>query len=251
MKLDRKMLMFFASFDATRWQVLGVDNDDLAKELNPDTETGKNVLGESTFRHSGYEPEISMEPYYADNSSPLFPKLLSAAIQEKYGDADIKGHFVQVPYAAEADGVLHGIGFKQEAYIVPQSAGGDTSGFGLPFTINPVGAQTMVDVAYTAATHAVTITPVTDPSKLFDLSIEGVSLSFDPDTTTYTGTTTATTAKVSASPLYAGANVEIMLGGDPIENGSKVTWSSGSNTLTVKVTVDSFATTYTATITKS
>ena len=43
-KLDRNRLMFFASFDGTNWEVLGRDNDDLSKALNPDTETSKNVL---------------------------------------------------------------------------------------------------------------------------------------------------------------------------------------------------------------
>ena len=42
------------------WDAIGKDNDDLSKELNPDTETGKNVLGESTFTHSGYEPEVEV-----------------------------------------------------------------------------------------------------------------------------------------------------------------------------------------------
>ena len=51
-KLDRNRLMFFASFNSTAWEALGRDNDDLSKSLNPDTETSKNVLGESTFKHS-------------------------------------------------------------------------------------------------------------------------------------------------------------------------------------------------------
>lgn len=160
-KLDRKMDMFFASFDGDDWEVLGRDNDDLSKELNPDTETSKNVLGEVTFKHNGYETEVNVDPYYADKTSPLYEKLLAAAVQEKYGDADIKGYFTEVVYdeVSEEAGTMTGTGYKRDAYIVPQSTGGDTSGFGIPFTVNPVGPQTKVKVVYTVATRAVSITP--------------------------------------------------------------------------------------------
>ena len=147
MKLDRNRGMFFAGFASgtgsapanVQWEVLGRDNDDLNKDLNPDTETSKNVLGESTFKHSGYEPEVSVDPYY--------------------GDEDIKGYFVEVVYTtvnAEA-GTMSGTGYMREAYIVPQSTGGDTSGYAIPFTVNPVGPMTPVTVTYTMATRAVTI----------------------------------------------------------------------------------------------
>ena len=157
-KLDRFMNMYFASFDKTAWDVLGKDNDDLNKELNPDTETSKNVLGEATFKHNGYEPEVNVDPYYADDESPLYEKLLAAAVQEKYGDADIKGFFVEDVFEKAENGVLTGTGYRREAYIVPQSTGGDTAGFGIPFTVNPVGPMTEVTVSYTMSTRAVTIT---------------------------------------------------------------------------------------------
>ena len=157
-KLDRFMNMYFASFDKTAWDVLGKDNDDLNKELNPDTETSKNVLGEATFKHNGYEPEVNVDPYYADDESPLYEKLLAAAVQEKYGDADIKGFFVEAVFEKAENGVLTGTGYRREAYIVPQSTGGDTAGFGIPFTVNPVGPMTEVTVSYTMSTRAVTIT---------------------------------------------------------------------------------------------
>lgn len=156
-KLDRNRGMFFASFDGTEWEVLGKDNDDLSKELNPDTETSKNVLGEATFKHNGYEPEVNVDPYYADEDSVLYEKLLAAAIQEKYGDTDIKGYFIEVVFSTATATTLTGTGYKREAYIVPQSTGGDTSGLGIPFTVNPVGAMTAVSVTYTIATRAVVI----------------------------------------------------------------------------------------------
>lgn len=159
-KLDRNRYMQFVSFDGTAWEVLGKDNEDLSKELNPDTETSKNVLGETTFKHNGYEPEVSIDPYYADSDSALYDDLLAAALQEGYSDDDIKGYFVEVAFSTASNGTLSGTGYKREAYIVPQSVGGDTSGFGIPFTVTPVGPQTAVTVTYTIATRAVTIAAV-------------------------------------------------------------------------------------------
>lgn len=158
-KLDRRSNMYFASFDGTEYEVLGKDNDDLSKELNPDTETSKNVLGETTFKHNGYEPEVSVDPYYADPDSVLYDKLKAAAVQEKYSDADIKGYFVEVVFeSVESGGKLTGVGYKREAYLVPQSTGGDTSGFSIPFTVNPVGPMTEVNVTYTIADRTVSVT---------------------------------------------------------------------------------------------
>lgn len=158
-KLERNKLMHFVSYNGTAWEVLGRDNDDLSKELNPDTETSKNVLGETTFKHNGYEPEVSVDPYYADSSSTLYSKLSEAALEEKYDDASIKGYFVEVIFTSvnTTNGTMSGTGKKRAAYIVPQSIGGDTSGLGIPFTVNPTGAMTSCTVTYTIATRAVTI----------------------------------------------------------------------------------------------
>lgn len=159
-KLDRNRIMYFVSFDATQWEVIGRDNDDLSKELNPDVETGKNVIGESTFKHSGYEPEVSVEPYYADPDTPIYNKLKTAAWEERYGDEDIKGYFIEAIFdgTQSSTAQLVGTGKKREAYIVPQSTGGDTSGAQIPYNVYPIGAPTDVNVTYVKATRAVTVT---------------------------------------------------------------------------------------------
>lgn len=158
-KLERNRYMQFCSFDGTTWEVLGRDNDDLSKELNPDTETSKNVLGETTFKHNGYEPEVAIDPYYADSDSALYEDLCDIALGEKYDDTSIKGYFCDVVFETvnASAGTMTGTGKKREAYIVPQSIGGDTAGLGIPFNVNPVGAMTDVTVTYTIATRAVTI----------------------------------------------------------------------------------------------
>ena len=92
-------------------------------------------------------------------------------------------------------------------------------------------------------------------AKLASLKIGALTLSsaFDPDTTSYTATTTNASNVVNAIPADADAEIEVKLGDNVVPNGSPVTWAAGSNSLTVKVTAADGSTTktYTVTVTKS
>ena len=95
-KLSRKMYAQFVSFTNSStptngYSVLGHDVDDLRRELNPDTETGKNILGESTFKHNGYEPEVDVDTYYADPDDPIYEQLLEIAMREDNSEAKCLG----------------------------------------------------------------------------------------------------------------------------------------------------------------
>lgn len=142
------------------WEALGKDNDDLNKELNPDTETSKNVLGESTFTHSGYNPEIGVDPYYIDPARKMYEHLLEIALEERYGEADCLGYFAEAFFttANKATSKMSGYAYVRRAWFVPQSTGGDTSGYAIPVTINPVGAVTKKKIVYDMATNEATIT---------------------------------------------------------------------------------------------
>lgn len=144
------------------WEALGKDNDDLSKELNPDTETGKNVLGESTFTHSGYEPEIDMDPYYMDPSRNMYAHLLDIALQEKSGEADCLGYFAEAFFTAadENTKTMTGYCYVRRAWFVPQSTGGDTAGYNIPFNIHPVGGMTKKLISYNMTTNEATITDI-------------------------------------------------------------------------------------------
>ena len=104
-------------------------------------------------------------------------------------------------------------------------------------------------------------TPGTN-ADLADLRIGGLALSpaFDADTLTgYTASTTNATNTVMAIPADANAAIEITNKGPsdeeatPVVNGRAVTWATGANTLTVKVTAENGTTTqsYVVTVTKS
>ena len=104
---------------------------------------------------------MNVDPYYVDDESPMYAKLKAAAVQELHSDANIKGYFVEATYSSATATTLTGTGFMREAYIVPQSTGGDTAGFGIPIEVHPVGPMTEVNVVYTLATRAVSITTPT------------------------------------------------------------------------------------------
>lgn len=100
------------------------------------------------------------------------------------------------------------------------------------------------------------ITPApSDDATLADLKIGALTLSpaFDPDEDTYTATTTNASNTLNAVPSDAGATIVCLLGSTVVENGSALTWATGSNVVKVIVTAADGETTetYQVTVTKS
>lgn len=142
------------------WEALGKDNDDLSKELNPDTESSKNVLGETTFRHSGYEPEIGIDPYYIDPSRKMYDRIRQNAIEENYGENDLLGYFAEAYFetANKESRTMTGYCFVRQAWYVPESVGGDTTAFAVPVSVHPVGPKTKKKIVYSMDDNEATIT---------------------------------------------------------------------------------------------
>lgn len=167
-RLDRNRGMFFGAWKLTKpdttikWEAIGKDNDELVKELNPDTETSKNVLGEATFTHSGYEVEVDVDPYYMDPDRAMYEHMLDCAQQEKYGAEDLVGLFAEAFFTAvdTEKRTMTGYCYVRDAWFVPQSTGGDTKGYAIPYKINPVGAMTKKNISYDMATNTATITDI-------------------------------------------------------------------------------------------
>ena len=166
-RLDRNRGMYFGSWKPAEnetqvWEAIGKDNDELTKELNPDTESSKNVLGEATFTHSGYEPEVDVDPYYMDPNRAMYERMLENALEEKFGEADLLGEFAEAFFTtvnAEAK-TMSGYCYVRDAWFVPQSTGGDTTGYAIPYTIHPVGAMVKKNISYNMETNAATITAI-------------------------------------------------------------------------------------------
>ena len=141
-KIERKYLAHFidagfgikADGDTTyspNYVRLGKDLEEYSEELNPDVEVNKNILGEQNVVHNGYEVQSEIDPYYAYTGDPLFERLAKIANERLTGD-DCKTTKVDV--LLSADGTVLWA-YQEDAYVVPNSLGGDTSGVQIPFTV--------------------------------------------------------------------------------------------------------------------
>jgi hypothetical protein len=94
---------------------------------------------------------------------------------------------------------------------------------------------------------------VTSDATLSALTLGALVLdpTFDPSTISYTTSTTNATNTINATAAGSGASIAITANGQPVVNGSAITWQTGSNTVTVVVTNGAATKTYTITVTKS
>lgn len=159
-KLDRKALVHYidASFggETPNWFRIGVDIDDMSVDLSPDTETKKNILGETSVADNGYEPTMDADPYYANPGDTIYPKLKDIAMNRKMGDA-CKTKILEVlidkegsPYDA----------WQEDCIVKPQSYGGGTEGVAIPFKVLFNGNREQGTVTLT--NHVPTFTKVTE-----------------------------------------------------------------------------------------
>lgn len=141
-KIARKYMahMIDASFGAEspQWVRLGKDLEEFNVELNPSVETGQNILGESTFQHSGYEVSSDADPYYAVVGDPLFEQLQEIA-DTRAQDDTCKTKALEVHLWDGAENAF--TAYQQECYVVPTSYGGDVSGYQIPFTVYYTGER--------------------------------------------------------------------------------------------------------------
>ena len=143
-KIDRKYMAHFldASFGGVtaNWFRLGKDLEEFNVDLNPDTETKKNILGESSFQHKGYEESASADPYYANTDDAIFEHLQEIVDKRLKGD-ECKTKYLEVHlWETPDEGAYPAV--AQDCYIVPTSYGGDTTGYQIPFTVNFDGGRT-------------------------------------------------------------------------------------------------------------
>lgn len=141
-KYERKYLAHYidASFGGAEvnYVRLGDDLEEYNEELNPDVAIKKNIRGEQSVQHSGYEVQSEVEPYYAYDGDPLFERLAKIANERLTGDDCITTK-VDVLVNAEGEVVW---AYREKVWVVPKSFGGDTSGVQIPFTIYSAGERT-------------------------------------------------------------------------------------------------------------
>lgn len=139
--IERKLMAHFINTnfggeDEASYFRIGKDLTEFSVNLNPQTEQSEDILGNSTFKHSGYQAQSDVGTYYATVGDPLFETLQEIADTRATGD-QCKTDVVEV-HLWESKGDKTYVAWQQPAYCIPTQYGGDTSGYQIPFQINYV-----------------------------------------------------------------------------------------------------------------
>ena len=117
---------------------IGKDLEEFNEELNPDVETSKNILGQQSVKHNGYEVSASVEPYYYATGETLATALEGIANGRKTGE-DCETTLIDVIFSEPAqpsDTTMTIVkAYIETVSVIPESIGGDTSGVQIPFTL--------------------------------------------------------------------------------------------------------------------
>lgn len=163
--VERKYLAHYldAAFDktyaASEYVRLGKNLEEYNEELNPDVSVQKNIIGEQSVQHSGYEIQSDVDPfYYEDYDDTLSNKIMELVNTRATGDK-CRSSMVDVllkPGATEDAAPTVVWAYREDVYVIPNSMGGDTSGVQTPFTIYKAGNRVkgtwdMKTKAFTAA----------------------------------------------------------------------------------------------------
>lgn len=158
-KLKRSALLHYidekmGGTGSPSWYLIGKDVEDMSVELNPQTETYRNILDEQGATDNGYEPSMSVETYYADPSDgDFYTALKDIAMNRKTGD-DCKTYVLEV-LIDKTTGPFDA--WKQECIVKPTSYGGAPGGVRIPYTVTFIGERTAGTV--TMSDRVPTFTP--------------------------------------------------------------------------------------------
>lgn len=142
-KIARKWMAHFIDASVTpatpNFVRLGADLEEFTVEMNANVNTTQNILNEVSTSIDGYEPQASVEPYYAVVGDPLYERLQKIADERLTLDA-LKTKVVEV-HLWEEDAIDTGsfVAYQEDAIIEVVSYGGGTDGVQIPFNIHHVG----------------------------------------------------------------------------------------------------------------
>ena len=161
--IERKYLAHYidAAFDTTYagtdYVRIGKHLEEYSEELNPDVEVTKNILGEQSVVHNGYEVQAEVDPFYYESyDDALSNKIMEIANARATGDA-CKTSMVDVLLKPGTSGGAPTVvwAYREDVYLIPSEIGGDTSGIGMPFTVYKAG--TRVKGTFDIATRKFTV----------------------------------------------------------------------------------------------
>lgn len=145
-KIERKFMAHYidsakpgASPATPAYVLLGDDLEELITEMNANVETKNNILGQTKTTLDSYQPQASVEPYYAQPEDPLFERLQEIADKKLVLD-DLKTTVLEVRLweKSGSEGNKYAA-YRQDAIIEVVSYGGDTTGYQIPFNVHYTG----------------------------------------------------------------------------------------------------------------
>lgn len=147
-KIERKYLGHLINVtpgSATETYVrLGKDLESYNQEFSPQVDKKKNILGETSITLSSYEVSSSVETYYAEKGTPLHLYLQDIVDNRKVLDDVVTDalevHFFDPTTATPPQTQFEA--YKEEVHIAVTSAGGDSTGYQIPFDIHYTGKRT-------------------------------------------------------------------------------------------------------------
>lgn len=122
----------FGGNSSPSWFLIGKDIEDMSVELNPDTETTKNILDETSVIDNGYEPSMDADPYYANPDDAIYTKLSDIAMNRLTGD-ECKTTILEV-LIEDVEATSHKA-WTEDVIVKPQSYGGSQSGINIPYQV--------------------------------------------------------------------------------------------------------------------
>ncbi|MBQ7131241.1 MAG: hypothetical protein IJO29_01595 [Oscillospiraceae bacterium] len=118
------------------WFLIGQDVEDLSIELNPDTETKKNILDQVSIQDNGYEPSFDVDTYYANPSDGAFYEWIKNITMNRLVGDDCKTQVLEV-LIDKTEGPFDA--WIEDAIAKPQSYGGPQGGISIPYNVGFCG----------------------------------------------------------------------------------------------------------------
>ena len=136
--LDTKFNKLVSAAAEAEFEIIGDDIEEMSVELNSDTEQIKNILGQTKTKDNGYTPSMDADPFYADPDKKLYPKIRDIAMNRLKGD---ESKTLMLEVIVEDTAAENHKAWLREVMVKPQSYGGSTEGFNIPFTVSEDGAS--------------------------------------------------------------------------------------------------------------
>lgn len=144
-KMERKWLAHYIDSNfgtgTASYCRIGKDLEEYNIELNPDSETKKNIIGENSTTVKGYDPSGSVDTYYAYEEDPLFEQLAKIVNNRSTG-SELETTVVDVLVDSTGEVIW---AYRENVVIIPQSMGGDTGGINIPYELHYNGDRVKGD----------------------------------------------------------------------------------------------------------